>query len=386
MRKLVNLGCKVNQYEGFCLLDQFSGIDELIIINTCCVTQEAEHKSLKKFRQAIKKYPGHIIIASGCLCQLHPEKFSRAQVIIDNVVRNRLIKRTLPSIDKARYLLKIQDGCNQECSFCIVSKLRRDIESKPTSEIKSEITQAQSQGFKEIVLVGANIGLYGYDINLNLSELIGEMSRIPVLPRIRLSSLEPRFINKKLVNLLKQIPFCRHFHIPIQSADDNVLKMMNRRYDRAYLQQTIELISKNFSDLAIGADVIVGFPNEGEKEFLNTYNFIKENPFTHLHIFPYSPRPGTTAYQWGDPVPQKEKSIRYQALKRLIDQKNFWFRKGLLNKEFEIIIDKNRNHPSGLTDNYIRVTIKESSSKNRLIKIRITEVLNEQTIGIVKDE
>ncbi len=381
MRKLINIGCKVNQYEGFSLLNQLSGLENLIIVNTCCVTNEAEVKSLKKFRQAVKKYPGHIIVASGCLCQLKPEKFTNAQVLIDNVVRNRLIDKTFPEIKKSRYLLKIEDGCNRSCTFCIVSRLRRDVISKPLIQIKDEINQAISKGFKEIVLVGANIGLY----DRGLAWLIQELSRIPNLPRIRLSSIEPGFITGNLINQLKKIPFCRHFHIPIQSADNRVLKAMKRQYDRFYLEKIIESITKNFSDPAIGADLIVGFPEEGEKEFLNTYNFIKENPFTHLHIFPYSPRPLTEASRLGDPIPAEEKHNRFLELKNLIDKKNFEFRKGLLNKELKVIIDRHKDNPSGLSDNYIRVTIKNCKIRDTLLNIKVTRVEQNQTLGIISN-
>ncbi len=383
MQKIFNLGCKLNQYEGFCLLKKYADIKDVVIVNTCCVTKAAEAKSFKKFRSALKKYPNSEIIATGCACRVYPEKFSEADKVIDNVQRNFVIKGILPEPNKSRFFLKIQDGCNEACSYCIVSKVRDKIESKTVDEVKLEIDWAKSLGYKEIVLVGANIGLYGVDTGYDLITLLKDISTMPDLPRIRLSSIEPRFVDSELVKILKDLPLCRHFHIPIQSGDNHVLSVMQRGYDTAYLEKMFELISRNFSDVAIGADLIVGFPREGENEFQNTYAFVEDQPLTHLHIFPYSPRPGTQAYESGDPVLPKKKKRRLWELKRMIAEKNYQFRRGLNDKQFDIIIEDDKKNTYGLTDNYIRVYIDEGYSNSNFLRVEISHVAVDKTFGRV---
>jgi threonylcarbamoyladenosine tRNA methylthiotransferase MtaB len=379
LRKLINLGCKLNQYEGRCLFERFSHIDDLLVVNTCCVTREAEVKSQKKFRRARRNFPNAYVIATGCACRLHPSEYAEANRVIDNVARNAFIKNAMPHPDKARYFLKIQDGCDMACTFCIVSKLRKRIESRTPQSIEHEIIHARSLGYNEVVLVGANIGLYGRELDIDLPGLLSEISKIDGSPRIRLSSVEPLFINQRLLRVLKEIPFCSHFHIPIQSADDSILKKMNRGYDVAYLSETINMLQSIFPDSAIGADVIVGFPGESEKEFLNTYQFIEQNPFTHLHAFPYSARPLTTALVLGDPITSVEKKRRLWELKKLIVHKNYEFRRTLLHKNFGVVVESSNGEYSGLTDNYIRVAIDQPCRINDLVRVRIERVTPEHT-------
>lgn len=374
MQKLINLGCKLNQYEGFCLLEEFSDVENLVIVNTCCVTKEAEVKSRKKFRHALREYPAALVIASGCACRLDRKAYAGAKRIIDNVARNAIIKNTMPKPNKARYFLKIQDGCSMPCSYCIVSKVRQRIESKTIPDVIKEITRASSLGYKEVVLVGANIGLYGTDTNTTLVDMLRAVSKLNDLPRLRLSSIEPFFISEHLIKVLKDVLFCRHFHIPIQSADDSILRRMNRDYRVAYLSNIIDLIQDNFNDVAVGADVIVGFPGEGDNEFLNTRKFIEQKPFTHLHVFPYSPRPGTSAFAFGDPIPNTVKKKRLWELKNIIKQKNHEFRKALLNKNFKVIIEHDNAQCVGLTDNYIKTTIDRQCSPNALVEVTIEDV------------
>uniref|UniRef100_A0A7V1EH36 MiaB/RimO family radical SAM methylthiotransferase n=1 Tax=candidate division WOR-3 bacterium TaxID=2052148 RepID=A0A7V1EH36_UNCW3 len=382
MAILFNVGCKLNQYEGSCLFEKFRTDDNVIIVNTCCVTHEAEVKSLKKFRQAKRNFPGKKIIITGCLVQLRPELFVDCEKI-DNEERNRINEEIFPTPKKSRYFLKIEDGCNQPCTFCVVSKLRQKIISKPADIIKKEIEWARNLGFNEIVLVGANIGLYGIDIDSSLIEIFKELSKIKMLPRIRLSSLEPNFITAEFISCIKDLPFCRHFHIPVQSGDDRILSLMGRRYDSNYLKNIFELITKNFSDVAIGGDVIVGFPEEKETEFKNTYDLIQDSPMTHLHIFTYSPRHITEAYKLGDPVSNLEKKERFWMLKKLISEKNYRFRQQLVGKEIFAIIEKKRGMVKGLTDNYIRINIDQPCQEKELHAIKLTKVTETETFGTV---
>ncbi len=379
MQKLINLGCKLNQYEGYCLLEALNGIADLVIVNTCCVTREAELNSHKKFRQALRNFPDATVVATGCACRIDPESYAKATYLIDNVDRNAAIKDILPKPDRTRYFLKVQDGCDMKCSYCIVAKVRATVESRSMNEIEQEVKWALSLDYKEIVLVGANIGLYGKDIDSSLDELLKALNRIPNCPRIRLSSIEPFFITSRLVDTMKEISACRHFHIPIQSADNTILEKMNRSYDRKHLEKVIRLIKENFEDVAIGADVIVGFPGESQKEFANTYQFIREQPFTHLHVFPYSPRRGTDAFKLNDPVPKKEKKDRLWQLKGLIKQKNYEFRKRLFDKKFQVAIEYKNSECLGLTDNYVKVHLDEQCPRNELVEVVIDGVTEDLT-------
>ncbi len=380
MHKIVNIGCKLNQYEGFCLVKKYADTQNLVIVNTCCVTKEAETKSLRKFRSAQRQYPDHKIIATGCACRLAPEKYSAADEVIDNVKRNDLIRSIFPEPARSRYFLKIQDGCNRQCSFCIVAKLRDNVESKSMARIISEIAWAVSHEYQEIVIVGANIGLYGFDKGERLVDLLRELSKISDLPRIRLSSLEPRFLNEELIKCLKDLPFCRHFHIPVQSADNNILEKMNRQYNRQYLEKMMSMITNRIDDCAIGADIIVGFPGETTAKFLNTSKFIQTQPFTHLHIFPYSPRPLTSAYSLGDPVARETKRRRLWELKHLVKEKNRKFREKLIGKTFDVVIEGTDRLKKGLTDNYIRVVI-EKTNRVKRTNVRVTSVTDDETFG-----
>lgn len=361
---------------------KYADTNDIIIVNTCCVTKEAETKSLRKFRSAQRRYPAHKIIVTGCACRLDPEKFSPADEVIDNVKRNELIKGIFPKPDKSRYFLKIQDGCNNKCSYCIVAKIRDKVQSKPVRSIINEIDWAVSNGYQEIVFVGANIGLYGHDIKIQFTDMLKKLTGIAKLPRIRLSSLEPNFIDEKLIQCLKDLPFCRHFHIPIQSVDSNVLNMMNRQYNAAYLKRILSLIVNNFNDVAIGADIIVGFPGETGSRFITTYEFIKTHPFTHLHIFPYSPRPLTSAFSLGDPVNLKLKKQRLWQLKDLIKTKNLHFRKQLVGKTFDVIMEGDNPPKKGLTDNYIKIVIKNAGDVKKTT-VRVTHVSSDITEGVI---
>jgi threonylcarbamoyladenosine tRNA methylthiotransferase MtaB len=253
--------------------------------------------------------------------------------------------------------------------------------SKPIEIVIDEACWARHCGYHEVVLVGANIGLYGSDIGMRLHDLLKALSGVRDLPRIRLSSIEPKFIDAAFVDCLRNVPFCRHFHIPLQSADNTVLDRMDRGYTAEHLQNCIDIIQASFTDCALGADIIVGFPGEGEKEFQSTYSFIEKNPFTHLHVFPYSVRPGTVASAFGDDVSRQEKRRRLWLLKELIEQKNYAFRKRLCGKTLRIIAERQKGRVSGVTDNYIRVDIDSNCAERALCTVMINRVTRDKTYG-----
>lgn len=375
MAILINTGCKVNQYEGYCLEQRYARDEKVVIINTCCVTREAEIKSLKRLRQARRDYPDHRIVVTGCMCSLPGKRFGDKVEILTNEQRNREIATLLPARQRSRYFLKIQDGCIGQCSYCVVSRIRTVLYSKPIAVVKKEIEHARHLGYNEIVLVGANIGLYGAESGGSLVSLLREIERIRDLPRIRLSSLEPSYVTRELHQALKALPFCRHFHIPIQSACDSILRGMARPYTRQDLQRLVDIIVHDYADVCLAADVIVGFPGEDEKAFLDTAAFIQGNPFVHIHVFPYSPRPITPAYKLGDPIGFREKKNRLWKLRNIIRDKNHDFRQRLVGQVCDVIIEKHKGVLTGLTDHYIRVLFEPLPDKAKEKELRLVRML-----------
>lgn len=371
MSELINLGCKVNQYDGYALKSLYGARPDVIIVNTCCVTKEAEIKSLRKYRRALRMNPGSEIIVAGCACVHAPGRYRDAGRLISNRERLKIIHEIEPEPEKARYFLKIQDGCNGKCTYCIVPQVRDQVVSKPIMDIIGEIERAGAKGYREIVLVGANVGLYGSAGEGDLISLCNALSRVAVLPRIRLSSIEPRFINAGLLDALRTLPLCHHFHIPVQSADNHILSRMGRGYSRADLEQKIKLIKDRFHQAAIGADIIVGFPGEDDQKFQSTLEFIDENDFTHLHVFPYSPRPGTAAFGFGDPVTKSRKKQRLHILYDLIKMKQYRFRERMVGSVMETVVDRSGAVSSGLTGNYLPVQLDKKIRVGTLCKVRI---------------
>jgi threonylcarbamoyladenosine tRNA methylthiotransferase MtaB len=377
---LINLGCKLNQYEGYCLQKHLDD-DNTIVVNTCCVTAQATQTSRKKFRRALREHPNHKVIATGCACKLYPEEYKTAHGIISLEERDRIISDVFPLPSRSRYFLKIQDGCIESCTYCIVCVIRNHLSSKSVDRILSEVDWARSHAYREIVLVGANIGLYGIDRSESLLHLLRELQNVRDLPRIRLSSIEPRFISGELISTMQGLPLCRHFHVPIQSGDDTILGKMGRTYTRGELHGNITKLAKAFSGTAIGIDVIVGFPGEDNERFQHTKQLVDDLPITHAHIFPYSPRPHTHAYKLGDPVSAAEKKVRLHELRRLVVSKNFVFRQSLLGQMVEVIIIQSYPKCVGLSDTYIRVELDRTLPKGTIAQATITGVTLSHTRG-----
>lgn len=380
---LFNLGCKLNQYEGYCLQKKLSTHHDVVIVNTCCVTAEAARKSRKKFHRALRLYPDHKVVATGCACALHPEDYTRAHQIIDTHERNHLIQDVLPEPPRSRYFLKIQDGCTEPCTYCIVSVIRNRLWSKPIARIIAEIAWARAHAFNEIVLVGANIGLYGTDIHSSLAHLLHELAGICDLPRLRLSSIEPRFISDDLIMAMENLPMCRHFHVPVQSGDDKVLARMGRTYTNHDLRERINALVQVFPDAAIGVDVIVGFPDEDDICFSDTKNLMNDLPITHAHVFPYSPRPGTAAFEYGDPVSYGVKKRRLWELKRLVAEKNLRFRQNLVGHDVEVIVIRTSPVGIGLTGNYVPVELDRSLTQGSRAHAHVIGVEHDRTYGTI---
>jgi len=408
---LATLGCKVNQYEtefirerleesGFTIVPSKEKAD-IYIINTCTVTQKAARKSRELINQARKRNKKAFLVITGCYAQAEGESLKEKFPWIDLVVRNedklnidRLIKKKEKTpasrssfihtfYDHNRAFVKIEDGCNQFCNYCIIPYVRGDkVKSRPLGEIITEIKELLKNGFKEIVLGGINLGLYGEDLKprislVNLLEMIDSLKEDNI--RIRLSSLEPHLITEELIDFMANSSLvCPHLHLPLQSGDKDVLKRMGRRYTPDDYRNLVKEIRKKIPSIAITTDIIVGFPGEREEEFLNTYHFLEDIKFSRVHIFRFSPRKGTPAYSMDHQVSEKVKKERSEKLRELVKIHSLEFASHFLNHSLRVLLEERRDPVSGLltgyTDNYIRVFMEGGDDlKNRLVMVKLTE-------------
>ncbi|MEW6189877.1 MAG: tRNA (N(6)-L-threonylcarbamoyladenosine(37)-C(2))-methylthiotransferase MtaB [Actinomycetota bacterium] len=385
------LGCKVNQYEtetmikeflsrGFELVD-FSEEADVYVINTCTVTSTSDRKCRKKIRQAVRRNPSGFVVVTGCYVDRNPyeiweipgvdlavpneEKTRLAQLIVEKLsisgVESELSKslsHAKPQRLHTRALVKIQDGCNQFCSYCIVPYVRGTISSRQEEEILNEVEELIQSGVKEIVVTGIRLGKYGMDLptETNLVKLLSALARMP-LARIRLSSLEVKEITPELIALMaSSSKFCRHLHVPLQSGDNEILRSMNRDYMREEYLQIIREIKENIPEIAISTDVMVGFPGEGEEQFHRTRDLMMEVGFRKTHVFKFSPREGTVAASLPNQIPPEVKERRSAELIELNRVLAAEFVKGFMGRDLEVLVERIHNGVlTGLTDNYIRV-------------------------------
>jgi len=414
------LGCKVNQYESAAMAELFEkrgyeivDFDEnadVYVINTCDVTNESGRKSRQIIRKAIRKNPSAKVAVVGCYAQLEPDKVAKlpgVSVVVGTKDRHLIVdlvekawenddqivsvgdimeQKTFEEISfkghrqRTRAFLKIQEGCNMFCSYCIIPYARGPVRSRDYESIIAEAKSLAKDGFKEIVLTGIHLGLYGFDFNEkknHLLDVITGISQIQGIERIRLSSIEAlELTDEFLEGLLKVKSFCHHFHIPLQSGCDTVLKRMNRRYTTDDFRNRVNCIRKVMPDVSITTDVIVGFPGETESEFRETESFIQELEFSKLHVFPFSPRRGTVA---ADMPNQIEKSVKVDRSHRLIQLSQLLerrFREKFINTSREVLFEDKKDESSyeGLTDNYIKVVVESKENLHNQIKhVRLLE-------------
>jgi threonylcarbamoyladenosine tRNA methylthiotransferase MtaB len=407
--KFYTLGCKVNQYETQSMREQFirAGFKELdnhkpadiYLINTCTVTQRADSESLNFMRRAKRENPKAKILVTGCLTELDEDKIKKVDseaVIVKKglsppELNSSQLKGTVPKINGITYFkghtrafLKIQDGCNNFCSYCKVPLVRGTSKSKPLDEITQEADKLVKNDFKEIVLTGICLGAYGGDLNQkrSLVEVIKELEKIEGLFRIRLSSIEAGDISEELINTLVQSKkLCRHLHIPIQSGDDEILKKMKRKYCRDDYLNLIKKIKSRIPQVAITTDVLVGFPGETEANFQNTVELIKEILPLKVHIFPYSRRLGTpAASHFADEISPDILGERIARLKNIAETCAFVYEEQFLHKSLTVLIEgevKNKfNFWQGYTDNYIKILIKSNLNlKNQLLPLKLEKII-----------
>jgi threonylcarbamoyladenosine tRNA methylthiotransferase MtaB len=395
--KFYTLGCKANQYDTQVLREKFlsRGFRELenshpadtYLINTCTVTHHADSESLNLIRRAKRENPRAKIIVSGCLTKSDPWRIKK--VCPGALVTCHLSPVTRNSISSfkghTRAFLKIQDGCANFCSYCIVPLVRGQPRSKPLARAIREAEALVKNGFQEIVLTGICLGAYGRDFKpqVDLVEIVGALEKITGLLRIRLSSIEAGDVSDVLIEKIAgSTKVCRHLHIPIQSGDDTVLKAMRRKYRRQDYLNLIRKIKKQIPGIAITTDVLVGFPVEAEKNFRQTLDLVQKIQPLKVHIFPYSPREGTAAAQH---FPQALSPLvikkRQERLKKIADACALNYQKRFLGKImpvlFEECLKENSSLWQGHTDNYLKIRVKSRGClRNRLIRVKLGKINN----------
>ncbi len=396
---IYTLGCKVNSYESRIMTEDLINAGyveekdnnipaDIYIINTCSVTNTADSKSLKLIRQAIKKNKDAIIVVCGCLAQAKPETVniegvdivignknkSKVSEYINEYVKNKNKKTDIYDIsnvefetmklnnfDKTRAFIKIQDGCNNFCAYCIIPYTRGSVRSKPREDILNEIDHLTLNGHKEIVLTGIHTGNYGSEFdNYDFADLLNEIVKIKKLSRIRISSIEITELNDRVLEIIKNNNvLVDHLHIPLQSGSDEILKLMNRKYDTKYFIEKINKIRKIRPDISITTDVIVGFPNETDKNFNETIETIKKVDFSKLHVFPYSKREGTKAATMEGQIKEDVKKQRVMELLKLSKELENKYMNKFIGKTLTFIPEVYKDgYLIGHTGNYLLIKLK----------------------------
>lgn len=425
------LGCKVNQYESAAMAELFEKkgyeiVDfddeaDVYVINTCDVTNESGRKSRQIIRKATRKNPKAKVAVVGCYAQLEPDQVSKlpgVSVVIGTKDRHKIVElvekaqecdeqvvavgdimkeRAFEEIafkghrTKTRAFLKIQEGCNMFCSYCIIPYARGPVRSRAVESIIAEAKRLAEDGFKEIVLTGIHLGLYGFDFKEkrnHLLEVISKISQVEGIERIRLSSIEALELTEEFLDgLLKIENFCHHFHIPLQSGCDTVLKRMNRRYTTSDFRNKINYIRDIMPDVSITTDVIVGFPGETEEEFQETESFIKEIEFSKLHVFPFSPRRGTVAADMPNQVEKSVKADRSHRLIQLSQKLEKSFREKFMNTTQNVLFEEKKGHNKyeGLTENYIRVLVEsEENLHNQIAQVKLLKNMDDAIFGKIE--
>ncbi len=404
---VLTLGCKTNQAESIRIeralceaghkITDISDKPDICIINTCSVTAKADQQS----RQLINKYLKNNIrvIVTGCYSELNYEKLKCLKPTID-IIRNK-DKTDILSILKIegtgskrlyyhmrhRPAVKIQDGCDNACSYCVIPMTRGRSRSMSPDEIIAEISHYESLNYKEIVLTGIHLGAYGADLmtRLSLARILKLILDKTKDMRIRLSSIEVKEIDDELLEVLSERRICKHLHIPLQSGDDKILRYMNRTYKAKDYRKKINNILYLFNDIALGTDIMVGFPGEKEPEFKNTKQLIKEIPFTYLHVFAFSPRPGTKADKLPEQIDEETKSLRSLSLRTIGDAKKREFILKNIGKVKHVIVEgKTCQGLIGTSDDYIKVLLSENDrlKEGMLVNIKLDGYNNGIAIGL----
>ena len=418
---IYTLGCKVNSYESAYVsklfeeanytISDFNDICDIYIINTCTVTNESDSKSRKIIREAIRRNPEACIVAMGCFVESNKDKLPEGiDVIIGNKDKSKVVELVEKYLeekvpvnvlsddlglefedmeiksfgDKTRAFVKIQDGCENYCTYCIIPSVRGKCRSKNLDTVIKEITDLVNNGYKEVVLTGIHTGSYGKDLEVSFAKLLKEIIKIPNLFRLRISSIEATELNDEVLDVLKNSNIiCNHLHIPLQAGSNEVLKLMNRKYDLDYFINKITEIRTIRPDIAISTDIIVGFPGETEELFQSTLDISKKIGFSKIHVFPYSIRNNTPAAKMKNQIDGNIKKDRVRRLIDLSTELEKEYMNKFINKEVEVLIEKNVDGYSiGHTSNYLLVKIPDSNySKEEVVSVIIDSIDYPYVIG-----
>lgn len=422
------LGCKVNQYEteamaelflksGYTIAD-FDDVCDVYVINTCTVTGTGDKKSRQMIRRAQTLNPDAVIAVTGCYSQVAPEEIAamgvdvilgskdKSKIVelaenaltgkktnaVSDIMKSRIFEdmRISSFSDKTRAFVKIEDGCNSFCTYCIIPYARGPVRSRDLGEITYEVKSLAENGFSEVVLTGIHIASYGLDIKdkkIDLGDVIEAIHGIDGIRRIRLGSIEPRILTEDFVKRLSSMPkVCNHFHISLQSGCDETLARMNRKYNTAEYTQVVENIRKYLPDSAITTDIMVGFPGETDEEFSKSMQFLKDICFAESHVFAYSNRRGTKADKLPGQVKRAEKNRRAALMAEAAEECRQKFLSGFVGKEIEVLAEREIENGiyEGHTSNYIKVHIPSETDISRsFVNVKIDRIDGDYAIGII---
>ena len=422
----ITLGCKVNQYETQAMLNQLlqggfsacqTGEDaDIILLNSCTVTSTSDHKVKQTLHKARREHPHAVIVLTGCMPQAFPElaeDLTDADIVLGNSNRSSLLPHILQYLstrqriidivphqtkekfesmsvenfyERTRAFIKIQDGCNRFCSYCIIPYARGRVRSKPLDDLIAEVTQLSEKGYKEIVLTGINLSAFGPDINLHLCDAVEAVCAINGIERVRLGSLEPEQLSEDvIIRLSKQQKLCPQFHLSLQSGCDETLKRMNRHYTTEEYRTIVQNLRNAFDNAAITTDSMVGFPGETEEEFMQSLEFAKEISFSKVHVFAYSQRPGTKACNAPNQITKKVKETRSKQMMHVTNQTKQAFLNQQCGTIQDVLVEReiNTNLYEGYTANYTPVQF--HSDKNlcgQLVAVHITKANENDCYGI----
>lgn len=418
------LGCKVNLYDSEAMAELFSekgyeivDFDEaadIYVINTCTVTNFGDKKSRQMIRRARRQNKNSIIVATGCYAQVKPETVSGIEginIVIGTKDRSKVVEiveaykaengvvNAVTDIkeekeferlkvsrlkDRTRAYIKIQEGCNRYCTYCIIPYARGPVRSRKPEDIMDEVKTLAKNGFKEIVLTGIHVASYGIDLgNITLADIIEKVHCIDGIERIRFSSMEPKAVDDEFVERMAKLEkVCEHYHLSLQSGSDTTLKKMNRRYNTEEYEAACKRLRNAFPDVAITTDIIVGFPTETDENFNESYDFAERVRLSKIHVFPYSPKTGTPAAKIRPQVSPEIKSERSHKMLELSNRLNREFMSCYINKPMEVLFERFENgYYEGHTRNYIKVLCKsEINITNELVTVKLTGIAGEETM------
>lgn len=427
---IITLGCKVNQYESEAVEELFikkgyekvSANADIYVINTCTVTNMSDRKSRQMISRARRDNPNAVVAVMGCYSQVKPEEVASIEGVdivlgsrnkenvvehCEDILQNKeaIDKIIAPSESKTfeelqisnqtemtRAYLKIQDGCNMYCSYCLIPYARGNIVSRDIESIVEESKRLANNNFKEIVLTGIHVSSYGKDIDdeLSLIDVIEAVAEVEGIERIRLSSMEPRHISLEFLERMKVTKkACDHFHLSLQSGSDDILKAMNRKYDTVIYKQKVEEIRQVFPNAGITTDIIVGFPGETEKNHKQTMEYAEEIKFSKMHLFKYSPREGTRAAKMSNQIDGRTKKNRLHDLEKIEEANRKEFLNKQIGKTLSVLIESKSDlegYSGGHSTNYLKVNVKENIAANTIIDVNITNIIDDELVGEIVEK